>query len=534
MSNYVFGTSLSYNDYLQAKNFESALRGEISSQTRSIVASNEELLREHIAISEAVSSGFEQVSYDLQKISQGIADLDSTFRWGFSELLIAVGRVNDTLAELVKTLKTPAQTWACEQFDIARDAYRQELHQEALEYLDRAINGYAGNTGYKLEYRFHYLLGAIRMGKFSNPCPEVVDLAQAERAFLVAAKYGLRDHPKEAARAYLAAGWAAYCQGSMQNARQSTEQAILLDRELAEAHFQLAKIQMHVDDPASALPALRRAIELDRGYSIKAAADGDFKRHEAKVYELIDILRREAKEKAKAALDATRQLTIETEQQEVQGFPLTKYVEIAPAKRALDDASWATKRDTYFGHLDALSLCGQASLALRKAVADYATRAGAEAKQGIYQLDARISETRRQFWPEGWIILAFYGPILFFIIGCVHCGSVYQANNRQEAIRKEAVNRAFDELRRKGYDPNNITMQKARELGFRMEDLPPADTGSTALGTWFAWFFWGSVLSIGGAALGSRLKKEASISALENEKSRLQQRDAEIQQIRAP
>lgn len=169
------------------------------------------------------------------------------------------------------------------------------------------------------------------MGKFQNPCPEVVNLPEAERAFLVAARYGLRDHPREAARAYLAAGWTAYCQGNMQNAKQSTEQAIELDRELAEAHFQLAKIQTHVDDPDRSLLALRRAIELDRGYSIKAAADDDFKRYEARVYLLVDTLRSEAREKARAALAAAQQLAIETERQEVPGFPLTKYVEVAPA-----------------------------------------------------------------------------------------------------------------------------------------------------------------------------------------------------------
>lgn len=194
----------------------------------------------------------------------------------------------------------------------------------------------------------------------------------------------------------------------------------------------------------------------------------------------------------------------------------------------------AAQRDTYFGHLDALSLCGQASLALRKAVADYTARAGAESKKEISRLDARISETRSQSWQDLWVTLALLGPIICFIIGCVQCNSVYQANNRQEAIRKEAVNRAFDELRRKGYDPNKLTIQKARELGFKMEDLPPADTGSSAPGTWFTWFFWGSALSIGGAAVGAHLKKTASISALEKEKSQVQQKDAQIQQVRTP
>jgi tetratricopeptide (TPR) repeat protein len=534
MSNYVWGTNLSYNDYLQAESFESALRGEISSRTRSIIASNEELLREHIATSQAVSDGFEQVSFDLQTISQGVTDLNATFQWGFCELLLAVGRVNDSLTELVKVLKTPSQTWAYEQFDIARDAFQKGLYQEALEYLGRAINGYAGNTGYKLEYRFHYLMGTIRMGRFSNPCPEVVNLSEAERAFLLAARYGLRDHRKEAACAFLAAGWTAYCQGNMQNAKQTTEEAITLDHELAEAHFQLAKIQMHIDDPASSLVALRRAIELDQRYSIKAGTDDDFKRYKGKVDGLLEILRHEAKEKAKAEIAASGQLARETEQQEVPGFPLTKFVEIESAKKALFQASKEVQPDTYYGYLNALTLCRRASVTLRKAVVDYSSRAGAEARQEIGQIDARISAARVQDWPGRWVTLALLGPILFFVVGCVQCGSVYQANSRQEALRKDALNRAFDDLRQKGYDPNKITMQKARELGFKVENLPPPDTGSSALGTWFAWFFLGSFSSIVGAILGADLKKSSSISALEKEKSRLQQTEAKIRQVRLP
>lgn len=154
MSNYIFGTSLSYSDYLQAKSFESSLRSDISSHTRSIIASNEELLKEHIALSKSVSDGFEQVSFDLQTISQGLTDLDATFRWGFSEWLIEVGRVNDALTELVKALKNPAQTWAYEQFDIARDAYRQELHQEARNTLIERLMAMRGTPATSLNTAF--------------------------------------------------------------------------------------------------------------------------------------------------------------------------------------------------------------------------------------------------------------------------------------------------------------------------------------------------------------------------------------------
>lgn len=537
MSNYVFGTSLSYRDYLQAESFEDSFKSDISKHTRSIIASNEELQREHISVSEAlstaVSSGFEQLSFDLQTLAQGVSELNATFQWGFSELLTIVGRVNDTLTELVRIAKTPAQTWAYEQFEIARDAFRQDLHHEALEYLDRAINGYAGNTGYKLEYRFHYLLGTIRLGSFRNNSRDVVNLIEAENAFLNAARYARRDQPKEAGRAFLAAGWTAYCQGKMRDAKQYTEQALSLYPDLGEAHFQAAKIQMHVGSPDHALPSLRQAIELDRGYSIKAAADNDFKRYEAKVHALLDTLRQEAKEKAETALVATQQQAVETERRHVQDFSLTKYAELASARRDLDEASGATRHDTYFGYLDALSFCAQARQNLRKAIADFVTRADAEVKQRIAELDGRISRVRNANMGGIWVTLLFVGIITFSILGFTQGSRVDEANTRQEQIRKEAGNRVLAELRRKGYDPNKMSIQEGRRLGYRIEDLPPKDIGSTFSGTWFSYIFWGSLLSVGIAVIGNKTQKSTTIATLQGEQDRLQRIDSEIQKIQA-
>src|SRR5438876_7258926 len=145
MSYYVSGTSLSYHDYLQAKSFEDDFRADIKSHTRSIIASTEQLQREHIAITASteqlqrehisisrelaasVSAGFEQVAFQMRGLSEDLQELNSTFHWGFSKVLTAVGTMNDSLQELVRYSRTPAQTWAYEQFDIARDAFRQEL-----------------------------------------------------------------------------------------------------------------------------------------------------------------------------------------------------------------------------------------------------------------------------------------------------------------------------------------------------------------------------------------------------------------------
>jgi tetratricopeptide (TPR) repeat protein len=426
MSNYVYGGSLSYRDYLQAKSFEDAFRSEISRQTRAIIASSEQLQKEHISVSKSlqtsVAEGFEQLSFDVQALTAGVSELTAAFHWGFSELLTAVGRVNATLVELVRIAKTPAQTWAYEQFEIARDAFRQNLYPEALEYLNRAINGHVGNTGYKLEYRFHYLWGTILLGSSRNTSKDILNLPYAENAFLNAARYARRDEPKEAGRAFLAAGWAAYCQGKMEAAKQYTEQALALSPALAEAHFQVAKIQMHVGEPDHGLLPLRRAIELDRVYAIKAGADDDFKRYESKVQALLKTLRHEAGEKVKAELLATRRQAEDTEKQRLEEFSLTKYAELTAAKRALEDAASAAEVDTYFGYLDAFSFCGRAKEGLQQARKQFVACARAEVKHRLTAIDNRICEVKNGALVGNWERVFNIGGVVSLFVGLAECG----------------------------------------------------------------------------------------------------------------
>lgn len=177
-------------------------------------------------MSSEMRSGFEQLSFDVRALSAGVAELNSTFQWGFNEALTLLGGINHSLNELKRIAQTQEKTWAYEQAMDACNALRQELYDDAIQYLSRAISGHGDHTGYALEYRFHYLLGTIRIGSLKNYSSRIVDLKQAEQAFLNAAKYAKRDYPKKAARSYLCAGWAAYCQGNMQNAADHTRNAL--------------------------------------------------------------------------------------------------------------------------------------------------------------------------------------------------------------------------------------------------------------------------------------------------------------------
>ncbi len=329
MSNYVWGSSLSHHDYLQAKSFvsdvQSATRNaakkvsmDISRQTRDIIASNESLQREHLELLNAstdrtvgaLNDGFERLSYSMDagfdRLSEGISELNATFHWGFGAVLASLGHMNDTLSELVKIAKTPVQTVAFEHFEIARDAFRKRLYRESFEELDKAIFGDHTSAGYKLEWRFHQMKGTLQLG-FADCDMSLYDLAKAEESFLTAARYGETDYPHDAGRAFLSAGWAAYCQGKMKQALAHTEQAMALHPEIGEVFFQASKVQMALGDVASALPMLAKAIDIDRFYALKAAGDGDFQQHDAQLRSFLDALRKEKYRqcvpKVKAALD---------------------------------------------------------------------------------------------------------------------------------------------------------------------------------------------------------------------------------------
>jgi tetratricopeptide (TPR) repeat protein len=323
MSYYVYGGKLSYQDYLTARSFSkdiaSATREagnrvsmEVSRQTREIIASNDALAREGITamaaaneqLSGVLSEGFSELSYELRGIGSGISELNATFHWGFGQMIASMGRMNDALSELIKVSKTPAQTAAYEQYEIARDAYRQGLYAECLEALEKAVSGDHTSPGYKLEWRFHQMKGAIQLG-FAGCDFALANHAKAEETFLLAARYAKADYPEHAGQAFLSAGWAAYCQGKMKEALSHTEQAIAVHPRLGEAFFQLAKVRMAIGDVDQSLPTLARAIDIDHFYSLKAAGDGDFQKHDKELRQFIDALRTEKYQQSLPLVKAT-------------------------------------------------------------------------------------------------------------------------------------------------------------------------------------------------------------------------------------
>jgi len=227
------------------------------------------------------------LSKQISDLTGEVKSLNITFHWGFSSMLAQMGRMNDSYDELIRIARAPEKTRAMEFFYNARDLFRRKFYAKSLSELDRAINTH------EFEWRFYQLRGLLRLGFFGCNI-NLIDLPKAEKDFVTAAGYAEADYPEEAAMAYLSAGWTAYVQGKLSEGENFTIQAN--DRVMescrhldtddksgyplaAEIRFQLAKIYMAENKVKDALETLNWAMLCDPFYALKAASDGDFKKH---------------------------------------------------------------------------------------------------------------------------------------------------------------------------------------------------------------------------------------------------------------
>lgn len=247
----------------------------------------------------------------------GIGPSTPAFAWRECEQLADSDVFDVPLGELKDTAKTTAEMWAAEQFCIARDAWRRGLRREALDYLHRAISGRDGHEGYALDFRCHFLIGLIHLGSAKHPASEFVDLDKAEQAFARAGSYSVCDHPADAARAFFAAGWAAYCQGRMEEALRYTQQSLTLSANFAPAHYQAAKVLAHQQTPDAAQPHLARAVSLNPFHAVQACLDADFAPFQPMLRQVIeqerDSVGRRASQAIKDLMAVARELGVDVD-----------------------------------------------------------------------------------------------------------------------------------------------------------------------------------------------------------------------------
>jgi hypothetical protein len=203
-----------------------------------------------------------------------------------------------SMEELMAEARSQSQAEAVRQFQIAREAFADRRFSESFEALGRAIDtGPSLQVAGRLAWRVYLLRALVLLGSDDNADPRLVDPAEAEQSFLLAARFSRRGYRQDAARALLGAGWASYVKESgalerrLANALSYTGEALDLDGDLSEAQFQSAKFRMALGEVDLALHGLRWLPVSGTLLLLKAAGDGDFRRHAGRFDSFVGGLR---------------------------------------------------------------------------------------------------------------------------------------------------------------------------------------------------------------------------------------------------
>ena len=415
---YESGTS--FLGLLEAQTSATQINGAVPSGLREIVATKEQLNRHNVALSKSDKDGFEILSFDPRHIAPPLVSINESLKQGFAEIV-------DSLDELKQIARNPSFTWAMEQYLVAKRAFLADWHEEAFTHIGWALNGHGNSSGFDLDFRFHFLHGLIRMGAVKNPVASIVDLALAETAFLLSAKYA-ESRTQAVAMGFRCAGWAAYCQGNFEDAITYNRKAVQYNPKFAEAQFQLAKAYMHMGRIDEAARPLRNAIRQDFIYAVKSAIDPDFQRDQdalAKDFMSIRMELREESERYDVSFArAERRYKIMAQCNKALAAPFR----ISGKEQQQLEAIWSLREEakaqannnTIFGHSLAIS-CSRNADGLHGLVERLRKRAFEALHQSMQPLYEILSSRRTELdlyevvrGFRMWILVFGYAPWMFF------------------------------------------------------------------------------------------------------------------------
>lgn len=234
------------------------------------------------------------VAVKLEDIKRYAARANALLEWGFTETISQHSAISQNLNELIKSSKTPDQAWAFEQFDIARDLlFNQGLVEQALTYINYAIEGQGDRPGLNNEARFYMLRGTIFLGNLDLIDLRFVDLGKARSDFNLGAFYSQDSDKTLHAKALGLVGWTHYCCGEMEEAVHWLHSAVAIDNNQADLHFHYAKALIQKNCVEDSIKEFGVALRLDSGYGKRAAGDSDLMLHKKQVIIEIESYRRE-------------------------------------------------------------------------------------------------------------------------------------------------------------------------------------------------------------------------------------------------
>lgn len=383
-------SGMTFAQFLQTNSFVEDISGNvrasghgiedaISDQTRSLVASNQELQStlsdSFSSIENTISWGFDRVVGSLEDVQFSVDSLHADFNYSMGLLLEKIHTQNQMFSSLLgkldaihKTLESPTLTQAREYYIIGCERLSRGLLDKALEAFFKAEK--ENDT----DFFTHFHIGNLYLYGIDEDC-NLIDLEKAKEHFLLASRYAkaeVRIDPsfaKLAAEALLHASISVYAQlGEAKNqadeesrmklldeAAQLVEQATQLYPQLLEAQYHSAKYASLMGDETECISRLERAIVGDRKYAIKVDVDSAFAPVHSEVFSLLTELRQKKMDESSSKILRAEKVVARLDTWHVvESETLSR--DYSDCKRMLLQAQEHAEHGTYFGFLDAIAL----------------------------------------------------------------------------------------------------------------------------------------------------------------------------------
>lgn len=210
-----------------------------------------------------------------KNFSNSIEDLNSTFEWGFTEVLWQLEQQQKTLKDVLKTLQKPLTTQSIELRERGFYAYTNRLYDDAITDLQRA----AEDNRY--DFTIHQTLGNIFLfHKFSSE--------KAIENYQKAVKYSEPRSKKFASFSCLHLGLVYYLIHDYQNAYNSTMKAINLSPDTSLCYYEHARYCAKLNKKDETVASLKKIVYQEPFYCVKINSEPDFSLVSNDVKRLID------------------------------------------------------------------------------------------------------------------------------------------------------------------------------------------------------------------------------------------------------
>jgi hypothetical protein len=340
-------------------------------------------------------------------IVRGFRDLQAAFTFGLTQIVWHQEQTNKLLTDILSVLKAPRKTEADEMRERGDEAYRNAINarrpEDRQQWMNVALQAYADCVDKNpSDFSALYSIGMVLF--YERGISE-----DALTAFRMAATFAEPYSSYHAALAWLQIGYIRRCRKEMEQSYEATEEAVRLQPDWAETHFQHAISCALTDRLDEMKESLKRAIRLDRNYWFRACTEPDLMAGHGVVRETVRIaleeLHQEASQEASKAI-ASAQARIGELNRLIQGvtdlnLPASSGVwHKEQAEKSLDEARQLKTQETYFELLDAKAKAEEAQQICEQGITSLSEEAHNAVDNREKALNAELLARKQEYETE--------------------------------------------------------------------------------------------------------------------------------------